>query len=82
GGMPDFAALQAQPQHGGTGSVAGAGTAATAASAANPSTPAQPVSTQTAMDVLGKLQTAASSSGSRHSMADIRNAMMAQVKAE
>lgn len=84
GGMPDFAALQAQ--HGAASSAAGAGTAAYAsaanANANSASVPAQPVSTQTAMDVLGKLQTAASSSGSRHSMADIRNAMMAQVKAE
>lgn len=83
GGMPDFAALQAQAQHGTTGSTAAAGTTAfTAANANSAGVPAQPVSTQTTLDVLGKLQAAASSSGSRHSMADIRNAMMAQVKAE
>lgn len=84
GGMPDLAALQAQAQRGTAGSAAGAGSAAPAgpASVNNAAVPAQPVSTQTALDVLGKLQAAASSSGSRHSMADIRNAMMAQVKAE
>ncbi|MEN5207829.1 DUF1631 domain-containing protein [Stenotrophomonas terrae] len=76
GAMPDFAALQAaQAQHGGA-----AGAPLAAQPAGNPA--AQPVSTQTAMDVLGKLQAAAASSGSRHSMADIRTALLAQVKAE
>ncbi len=44
--------------------------------------PAKPVSTQVAMNVLGKLQAPASSSGSRHSIADIREAMLSQIKAE
>lgn len=74
-GMPDFAALQAaQAQHGGA--------AAAPLTAPPAGSPAEPVSSQTAIDVLGKLQAAASSSGSRHSMADIRNALIAQVKAE
>lgn len=77
GAMPDFSALQAQAQHG------AAGAAPSVAAAANtPNVPAEPVSTKVAMDVLGKLQAAASSSGSRHGMADIRNALLAQVKAE
>lgn len=72
-GMPDFAALQAQAEQ---------GAAAPAAAGSPPNIPAEPVSTQIALDMLGKLQAAASSSGSRHSMADIRNALIAQVKAE
>ncbi|WP_082746502.1 MULTISPECIES: DUF1631 domain-containing protein [Stenotrophomonas] len=73
--MPDFAALQAQAQAGGAPA-----SPPTARNAAGPAP--EPVSTQTAMDVLGKLQAAASSPGSRHGMADIRNALIAQVKAE
>ncbi|WP_269792058.1 DUF1631 domain-containing protein [Stenotrophomonas sp. Iso1] len=66
------------PQHGGTQLQSGTGHAP----ATNASAPAVPVSSQVAMSVLGKLQAPAASSGSRHSIADIRDALLSQVKAE
>ncbi|WP_057632897.1 DUF1631 domain-containing protein [Stenotrophomonas humi] len=67
--LPHPGAAQAQP---GIGPAPGTGTGA----------PAMPVSSQVAMNVLGKLQAPAASSGSRHSIADIRDALLSQVKAE
>ncbi|WP_449467614.1 DUF1631 domain-containing protein [Stenotrophomonas humi] len=66
------------PQHGAQQAQSGIGHAP-AASASNP---AMPVSSQVAMNVLGKLQTPAAPSGSRHGIADIRDALLSQVKAE
>ncbi|MGH8054469.1 MAG: DUF1631 domain-containing protein [Stenotrophomonas sp.] len=69
GSMPHFGA---QPAQSGGGY----------APAGNTGAPAMPVSSQVAMNVLGKLQAPASSSGSRHSIADIRDALLSQVKTE
>ncbi|MNU94312.1 hypothetical protein D3C71_842900 [compost metagenome] len=66
------------PQHGAAQMQSGIGHAPVAGTSA----PAVPVSSQVAMNVLGKLQAPAASSGSRHSIADIRDALLSQVKAE
>ncbi|MNM38040.1 hypothetical protein D3C81_487870 [compost metagenome] len=78
GMMAAMGAGGSMPQHGTRQAQSGIGHAP----AANTDSPTVPVSSQVAMNVLGKLQAPAASSGSRHSIADIRDALLSQVKAE
>ena len=78
GMMGAMGADGSMPQHGAAQMQSGIGHAP----AANTDSPTVPVSSQVAMNVLGKLQAPAASSGSRHSIADIRDALLSQVKAE